>query len=743
MSDPQPQSRFCPTCRAVYSTQTEFCPKDGTQLEQPEKILAGRFVLKGLIGSGSMGTVHRAVQLPMGREVAIKLLHPELVRNPEMVARFEREALAASTVDHPNAITIYDSGRTDDGQVYIAMEYLQGESLSKLISQQRSIPPTRAIELWVPVVKAMIVAHRKGVVHRDIKPDNIFIARKLSEDGSDEAGGEVVKVLDFGIAKLAQGSRMGLQTVAGVRIGTAMYMAPEQLEGREASKTSDVYALGLVLMEMIAGRLPWGKTGTENDTMLTMLRLVNPAKSLAELCPGQSFSSELQQLFDDVLAQDPAQRPVDAAELLRRIASVPEATFLSQGLRRNDRSSEGSLLLSAAFMNAALPNLADLSLPPGNQPPADGSGVNGPNQSLVATIPIAREPRRPIIETPSELISVPTEVKRPDPPAVAALAAVPTEVKRPPKPAIASAPTALKHGSPSQTPGELPNVPTVVTAPRPSPDAPSQPGSSSDDLKPRRQSSDASTLPTAVPAPVLAVTKREPQAVNLAATLPSPVAAPKLPDIMPTVRSAGMPDSALPPTKAMPAARIAPLARMRRIPRRTLVLLVSGAAALALCVLVYVVLTRPHRPRETEQAQLPPPDLGVREPPRPLVQKPPPPEPSSSDASGEDPRDRDTRDAAKDPAPDTRKRPPDPPARPPKAERLPVRFVVRKPPAVSVVSCGGAVLRPCAETCFIGPGEQCTVSSPGFLTRRFDYEAVRQASRRGKARFEVTLAHAF
>ena len=176
-----------------------MCERDGSPLEQVEQVLAGRYVLKSVIGSGNMGTVYRATQLPMGRDVAVKLMHSDLVRNPDLVERFEREAQAAATVDHPNAITVFDSGRTSDGQVYISMELLEGESLSAMIDREIQIPPERALELWIPVVKAMVVAHRKGVIHRDLKPDNIFVARRLSDDGTVE---EVVKVLDFGIAKL-------------------------------------------------------------------------------------------------------------------------------------------------------------------------------------------------------------------------------------------------------------------------------------------------------------------------------------------------------------------------------------------------------------------------------------------------------------------------------------------------------------------------------------------------------------
>ncbi|MBL8635056.1 MAG: serine/threonine protein kinase, partial [Myxococcales bacterium] len=213
--NPQPSpAKFCASCRGIFPIEATVCDRDGSPLVQVEQVLAGRYVLKSVIGSGNMGTVYRATQLPMGRDVAVKLMHTDLVRNPDLVERFEREAQAAATVDHPNAITVFDSGRTSDGQVYISMELLEGESLSAMIDRETQIPPERALELWIPVVKAMVVAHRKGVIHRDLKPDNIFVARRLSDDGTVE---EVVKVLDFGIAKLLQGGRRANQTVVGAR----------------------------------------------------------------------------------------------------------------------------------------------------------------------------------------------------------------------------------------------------------------------------------------------------------------------------------------------------------------------------------------------------------------------------------------------------------------------------------------------------------------------------------------------
>ncbi len=455
--NPQPSpAKYCASCRGIFPVETTVCDRDGTRLEQVEQVLAGRYVLKSILGSGNMGTVYRATQLPMGRDVAVKLMHSDLVRNPDLVARFEREAQAAATVDHPNAITVFDSGRSADGQVYIVMELLEGESLSAIIERETNIPPDRALELWTPVVKAMVVAHRKGVIHRDLKPDNIFVARRLSDDGSVE---EVVKVLDFGIAKLLQGGRRASQTVVGARIGTAMYMSPEQLEGREASLRSDVYALGLVLIEILTGRLPWGKTGTETDQAVTMLRLINPPKRLREMCGGRVFSTELQKLLDDLLAFEPAQRPADAGELIRRLAQVPEAASLAQ---RSSRRTEGSQMFEAAFLSAHMkPELvADTPLTgtelPETAPRKARDGTDTPMPYLTPVLTVVTTGRAVEMvahETPPEgreLPSVPTVVT-----------VSRSDIPRFPKPVVAK-PQPFDGETPAMG-SDLPSVPTVVT----------------------------------------------------------------------------------------------------------------------------------------------------------------------------------------------------------------------------------------------------------------------------------------
>ncbi len=455
--NPQPNpAKYCASCRGIFPVEATVCDRDGTRLEQVEQVLAGRYVLKSILGSGNMGTVYRATQLPMGRDVAVKLMHSDLVRNPDLVARFEREAQAAATVDHPNAITVFDSGRSADGQVYIVMELLEGESLSTIIERETNIPPDRALELWTPVVKAMVVAHRKGVIHRDLKPDNIFVARRLSDDGSVE---EVVKVLDFGIAKLLQGGRRASQTVVGARIGTAMYMSPEQLEGREASPRSDVYALGLVLIEILTGRLPWGKTGTETDQAVTMLRLINPPKRLREMCGGRVFSTELQKLLDDLLAFEPAQRPADAGELIRRLAQVPEAASLAQ---RSSRRTEGSQMFEAAFLSAHMkPELvADTPLTgtelPETAPRKARDGTDTPMPYLTPVLTVVTTGRA--VETVAH--ETPPEGRElPSVPTVVTLSR--SDIPRFPSPMVAK-PQPFDGETPAMG-SDLPSVPTVVT----------------------------------------------------------------------------------------------------------------------------------------------------------------------------------------------------------------------------------------------------------------------------------------
>lgn len=693
MTDPVPKYSYCPSCHALHPPATPHCPNDGARLEPIGNVLAGRFVLRDLIGEGSMGTVHRAIQLPMGREVAIKLMHGELVRNPDMVARFEREALAASTVDHPNAITIYDSGRTEDGQVYIAMEFLSGETLAAMLQRLRRLPSVRALELWSPAVKAMVVAHRKGVVHRDLKPDNIFIAKKTNEEGRSE---EIVKVLDFGIAKLLQGTRPGLKTVAGTRIGTALYMSPEQLEGREAGKASDVYALGLILVELIAGRMPWGKTGEESDAVLTMLRLVNPPASLAELCPEQACSPELQRLFDETLALDPSQRPADAGELLKRLARVPEAAFLAQ---KSSRRSDVSAMFSAELMNAVMDRDAEpmvsgpATVPlltqtrPGGAPLASGPATMpmpsaGRSQLSMEppTAPMRAAPA-PITPTPTALTAVPTVVKPGviDTPVPVDLQAVPTQVTT-----AGRQPSSGHVQVPLPSAEDLPGIPTQVT---------SGPGDRSDEsnMDPRAIEALglASTLPTPgqKPRPAGVLIKQTPRgsdAVTRQLTVPTEPQTQQLPKAL--IGRRGNEQS--PSSETM---RPVYGNRQRLIGLLLVLLLLGTLIGIGFVLSSMTKMPLPATPRDAAVA------------PKVVI------EPAVPDASTPTPR-----------AP----------------SEVQVGFL-RKKPGITAITCGDPP-RPCDVSCAIRSDESCTIRGlKGVVLKRYSFAELVEKAKDGKVRIEL------
>jgi serine/threonine-protein kinase len=243
--------RLCPKCHHIYPASAGFCARDRTELCSDDRILAGKFILVRKIGEGNMGAVYEAEQPQMGRTVAVKVLRTD----PEVMLRFEREVQASGSLNHANVVTVFDSGLTEDGRGYIAMEYLPGESLGHYLDRQGALPVERSLELWTQAVRAMSAAHAKGIVHRDLKPDNLFLATRTSDEG--HAGTEtVLKVLDFGIAKFQKRAMPAKGTAPGMVIGTMQYMAPEQMQGAEADPRADVYALGLILVEMLTARLP-------------------------------------------------------------------------------------------------------------------------------------------------------------------------------------------------------------------------------------------------------------------------------------------------------------------------------------------------------------------------------------------------------------------------------------------------------------------------------------------------------
>jgi serine/threonine protein kinase len=213
-------------------------------------VLDGRYRIEAVLGAGGMGKVYRGQHTGIGRTVAIKVLHTDLSRNPEAAQRFQREAIASGRLDHPNIVGVSDSGVLPDGSCYLVMEALEGESVGERLDREHRIAWPEAIEIIRGVLKGLAHAHERGVVHRDIKPDNIFLAKK--------DGAIAVKILDFGIAKLYAGNANDpASTRAGLTVGTPAYLSPEQAVGGEITPAADLYSTTIVLFEMLAGRTPF------------------------------------------------------------------------------------------------------------------------------------------------------------------------------------------------------------------------------------------------------------------------------------------------------------------------------------------------------------------------------------------------------------------------------------------------------------------------------------------------------
>jgi serine/threonine protein kinase len=255
----------------------------------------GRYRVENVLGGGGMALVYRARDEELDRPVAIKLLADNLAADEAFRQRFLREARLAAQLAHPNVVQIYDSGEAD-GRPYIVMEYVEGETLADLLARRRTLPPAEAVELALQICSGLEHAHQAGLVHRDIKPQNLLIR-----------GDGTVKIADFGIARSAHGTRL---TETGSVLGTAAYLAPEQAAGEEVTPAADVYAVGVVLYELLTGRTP---RTAETLTQFLLRGEEQPIPELRELAP------EVPEALEDVvmrcLARIPEYRPPSAGAL--------------------------------------------------------------------------------------------------------------------------------------------------------------------------------------------------------------------------------------------------------------------------------------------------------------------------------------------------------------------------------------------------------------------------------------------
>ena len=262
----------------------------------------GRYTIERTIGAGGMAVVYRAHDEELDRDVAIKVLADHHASDPEFRQRFLREARLAAPLSHPNIVSVYDAGEVD-GSPYIVMELVEGTTLAAELKRRNRLPPAEAIDLGVQACAGLQHAHAGGLVHRDVKPQNLL----LGEEG-------VLKIADFGIARAIEGTQL---TLAGTILGTAAYLSPEQAAGEPVTPAADLYSLGAVLYEAIGGRPPFD---FETLAQLAAQHRDGTVESLRELAP--ETPSELDDLVRGCLAREPAARPDSAASLGHALAAL-------------------------------------------------------------------------------------------------------------------------------------------------------------------------------------------------------------------------------------------------------------------------------------------------------------------------------------------------------------------------------------------------------------------------------------
>lgn len=321
--------RICPRCDVSYSDAERFCGKCSMVLVEPadmERIgtTVGNYHVKKILGRGGMGTVYEGEHVYIGKRVALKILHARYAKYEDAVKRFLREARAASSISHPNIVDVTDFGPMPDGGVFFVMEHLEGTSLEDLIEKKGALELHRALNIVNQMALALAAAHEKGIIHRDLKPDNIMLIRMpgrrelvravagvSSRDPADyvvekEDEFDFVKIFDFGIAKVLTPDQFSpKKTAQGAVFGTPEYMSPEASKGLEVDHRSDVYAVGVILFDMIAGRPPFE---AEAASDVLAMQISEPPPSPRLLAPHQEITEATEQLIFRALAKDPSDR---------------------------------------------------------------------------------------------------------------------------------------------------------------------------------------------------------------------------------------------------------------------------------------------------------------------------------------------------------------------------------------------------------------------------------------------------
>jgi len=315
----------CIHCGQHHPEAYSHCPNSGKTLVSGKgligKVVADRYRVVGLIGEGGMGSVFLAEHMLIGRRVALKCLHPELASDERAVARFHNEARAAAATGHENVVEVLDLGRCEDGSPFLVMEYLEGRSLAETLRRERRLAPTRACHITGQVLGALSAVHAAGILHRDLKPDNVLLTRRGGNP-------DYVKVLDFGISKMRRDEGQLDLTRTGVAMGTPYYMSPEQARGiRDVDQRVDLYATGVILYECLTGRLPFD--ARNYHALLQAILEAEPPK-VHELVAN--IHRGLSMVVDRAIARDPKRRFQTAQEMLAALVpyGAPESSLDSE-----------------------------------------------------------------------------------------------------------------------------------------------------------------------------------------------------------------------------------------------------------------------------------------------------------------------------------------------------------------------------------------------------------------------------
>ncbi len=303
--------------------------------------LQDRYKIESIIGQGTMGVVYKAFQELIGRAVAVKVLHSHLVADKEALKRFHQQAKAASRLNHPHIITLYDYGVLGSGQPFIVMDLLKGAPLSKLLEERQFLPLLEAKPIIEQVCAALSKAHKHGVIHRDIKPENIVLEL---HDGPEP----LVKVVDFGIAKIIQDGEDTLVriTATGLVCGSPSYMSPEQFRGLEVDQRSDIYSLAIVIFEILTGRLPF-----QASDLITLMSLhvYEPPPMLSQVRPDLALSAELNIAINHALSKELADRPATMDEFWQELEKgFADTTPGSAALVSNETKKGGEQISKAS-----------------------------------------------------------------------------------------------------------------------------------------------------------------------------------------------------------------------------------------------------------------------------------------------------------------------------------------------------------------------------------------------------------